>query len=59
MTKVETCLGCLLGLSDTRLIENISKMEGLTPLENELVRRLEMYVEVYGDFSDRETYPWV
>lgn len=38
-------------MDDMQLLEHITGLDEVTPLENELVRRLEIYVEVYGDFG--------
>jgi len=36
-------------MTDTQLVEYTTEQEEVTPLENELAHRLEIYVATYGD----------
>jgi len=48
-----TCLRCadLHKMTDEQLVEHTTEKETVTPLENELARRLETYVEIFGDLQ--------
>ena len=42
----------LIGMNNVELHAYGTHKESVTPLENELLHRLESYIEIYGDFID-------
>lgn len=39
------------GMTDSDLIEHVTRQAEVSPLENELVHRLEIYVATFGDLQ--------
>mgnify|MGYP003563715150 FL=1 len=39
-------------MTDTQLLEYATQRDQVTPLENELAQRLEVYVTIFGDVNE-------
>lgn len=45
-------------LTDTELVDYVTMQSGVTPLENEMARRLENFVAVFGDLNEGGLDAW-